>query len=119
GGQHSLALKADGTVTAWGYNSSGQCTVPSGLSNVMAIAAGRVHSAALKNDGTVVSWGGNSGGQTNVPTPTLTNIHVKLIAAGGDHTLAAVFSPLVQYQVDVPRHPLLIYNTNSAASLFM
>ena len=31
GDYHSLALKADGTVVAWGDNNYGQCTVPAGL----------------------------------------------------------------------------------------
>jgi alpha-tubulin suppressor-like RCC1 family protein len=34
GGAHSLALKSDGTVIAWGDNPYGQSTVPSGLSGV-------------------------------------------------------------------------------------
>jgi alpha-tubulin suppressor-like RCC1 family protein len=56
---HSLALKGDGTVVAWGCSlgNVGQCTVPSDLSNGVAIAAGRLHSLALKGDGTVVAWG--------------------------------------------------------------
>ena len=32
GDSHSLALRADGTVWAWGWNSNGQQTVPSALS---------------------------------------------------------------------------------------
>ena len=40
GEYHSLALKNDGTVVAWGGNGSGQTTVPPGLSGVAAIAAG-------------------------------------------------------------------------------
>jgi hypothetical protein len=35
-----LAQKRDGTVAAWGDSSSGKTSVPTGLSNVMAIAAG-------------------------------------------------------------------------------
>ncbi len=31
---HSVALKSDGTVLAWGYNFYGQASVPTGLSNV-------------------------------------------------------------------------------------
>jgi hypothetical protein len=42
---YSLALKADGTVVAWG--DSRYTDVPSGLSNVVAIAAGKYHSLAL------------------------------------------------------------------------
>ena len=112
GGRHSLALKADGTVVAWGDNTYGQCNVPAGLSNVMTIAAGDFHSLALKNDGTLVAWGDNSDGQTDAPTLG----RVKLIAAGGNHNLAVIFSPLVMYPVDVSKDLLLIYNSNSQDS---
>ncbi|MFT6241043.1 MAG: hypothetical protein ACJAQT_003136 [Akkermansiaceae bacterium] len=69
GYDHSLALKADGTVEAWGRNDAGQIQVPVGLSNVIAIAAGAYHSLALQGDGTVVFWGWNSGGQSIVTAP--------------------------------------------------
>jgi trimeric autotransporter adhesin len=81
----SLALRSNGTVVAWGYNSSGQTNVPAGLSNVVAIAAGAEHCLALRTNGTVVGWGYNYFGQTNVPSG-LNNIMA--IAAGGDHNLA-------------------------------
>jgi alpha-tubulin suppressor-like RCC1 family protein len=130
--EHSLALSNNGTVIAWGGNDYGQCNVPAGLSNVMAIAAGDYHSAALLNNGTIMEWGDNSSGQTNVPTalPTVvlvssppsfyyvTNppVVVKSIAAGGDHTIAAIFSPTVQYPINISKDLLLIYNTNSTDS---
>jgi hypothetical protein len=82
---HSLALKADGTVIAWGNNSYGQTTVPAGLSNVVAIAGGYYHSLALKADGTVIAWGNNNYGQTTVPAG-LSN--VVAIAGGYLHSLA-------------------------------
>ncbi len=85
GGSHSLALKADATVVAWGDNSYGQATVPGGLTNVLAIAAGDGYSLALKSDGTVVGCGYNHDGQTTPPAG-LTN--VLAIAAGGYHSLA-------------------------------
>jgi hypothetical protein len=85
GAAHSLALKSDGIVIAWGWNSSGQITVPPGLANVVAIAAGAAHSLALKSDGTVVGWGDNTCGQIKVPSG-LNN--VVAIAAGGYHSLA-------------------------------
>ena len=112
GGSHALALKKDGTVSAWGLLTN----VPAGLSNVMAIAAGYAHSLALKNDGTIVVWGDSSYGQFNL----LSNLPtVKLIAAGGNHSLAATSSPLVQYPVDVTKDLLLIYNTNSTDSIWV
>ncbi len=82
---HSLALKNDGTVAAWGYNGDGQTNVPSGLRNVVAIAAGGYHNLALKGDGTVVAWGDDQDGQTDVP-PGLTNVIA--VAGGGFHSLA-------------------------------
>jgi hypothetical protein len=42
-----LVLKQDGTVVAWGGNWSGQNTVPSDLSDVIAIAAGGGQSLAI------------------------------------------------------------------------
>ena len=86
---HSLALKGDGTVVAWGCGTGnyGQCTVPAGLSNVTAIAAAPYHSLALKSDGTVVAWGcgGAAYGQCTVPAGLS---GVKALAAGLAHSLA-------------------------------
>jgi hypothetical protein len=45
---HCLALRADGTVVAWGFDSDGQATIPAGLDGVTAIAAGGYHSLALR-----------------------------------------------------------------------
>jgi alpha-tubulin suppressor-like RCC1 family protein len=85
GSFHSLALKADGTVVAWGDNNRGQSTVPAGLTGVAAIEAGGNHSLALKADGTVVAWGSNGSGQSTVPTG-LTG--VVAVSGGGTHSLA-------------------------------
>src|SRR5262245_11626288 len=63
GKYHAVALKADGTVVAWGDNEFGQLDVPAGLTDVIAIAAGDDHSLALKSDGTVVAWGHNDVGE--------------------------------------------------------
>ena len=46
-GDHSLALKSDGTVVAWGSDDYGQSTLPSSVGNVTAIAAGFYTSIAL------------------------------------------------------------------------
>jgi alpha-tubulin suppressor-like RCC1 family protein len=74
GGAHSLILKSDGTLWAWGQNSHGQLgdgtkaetTIPVQIgkdSDWVAIATGRDHSLALKSDGTLWAWGKNSHGQ--------------------------------------------------------
>jgi hypothetical protein len=82
---HSLALKADGTVVAWGSNYLGQTDVPAGLSDAVALAAGVYHSLALKADGTVVAWGYNGSGQTDVPAGLSDAV---ALAAGRNHSLA-------------------------------
>jgi len=107
GSNHSLALKKNGSVWAWGWNQYGQLgdnsttnkNVPVrvfGLSHVMMLAAGHLHSLALKNDGTVWAWGKNSSGQIGDGTTTDYNSPVQvsllnntiLIAAGYAHNLA-------------------------------
>jgi len=112
GGLHSLALREDGTVWAWGSNGSlstgfgrlGDDTTihrhtpvqVQNLSNVRAIAAGGHHSVALREDGTVWAWGSNlwgqlgDGTQSNRLTPVqVQNLsNVKAIAAGREHSMA-------------------------------
>jgi alpha-tubulin suppressor-like RCC1 family protein len=81
----ATAASAAGLVGAWGNNDYGQTTMPLGLGQVRAVAAGAWFSAALKVDGTVVVWGDPAYGITNVPTG-LGN--VKAISAGTFHMLA-------------------------------
>jgi len=48
------------TLVGWGWNFSGQISVPPALSNVVAVAGGWEYSLALKANGTVVGWGADS-----------------------------------------------------------
>ena len=76
---------ASGTVVAWGANNYGQSSVPAGLGDITAIAAGWTHTLALKSDGTVVAWGRNNSGQSTVPAGLS---GVTAIDAGWEHSLA-------------------------------
>lgn len=77
GSNHVLALKANGTLWAWGNNSEGQIgngligvdaynTAPAQIGNDTdwkTVAAGDMHSLAIKTNGTLWSWGGDDWGQ--------------------------------------------------------
>ena len=115
GEYHSLALKSDGTLFAWGKNNRGQLgissndnkTTPRQVGNTgdwKAIAAGGGHSLALKSDGTLYSWGANSVGQLGngengadfadiskdktAPIQIGTDSDWRTVSAGSSHSLA-------------------------------
>jgi len=117
GGYHSLAVRADGTVLAWGYNSNGQLgtgtkgfgtdrnvpTPVSRLTTAVAVAAGQYHSLALLSDGTVSAWGYDLDGElgdgndqdADLPQAVPFNangpgalIRIAQISAGQYHSLA-------------------------------
>ena len=72
---HSAAVKTDGTLWTWGYNSFGQLgnntttntsspgTTIGGGTTWAQVSAGDLHTAAIKTDGTLWTWGYNSFGQ--------------------------------------------------------
>ena len=65
GKSHVIAVAADGTVWAGGYNRDFQCDI-SGWFNIVAVAAGDSHSLGLKSDGTVMVAGSNAYDQCNL-----------------------------------------------------
>ena len=106
GTNFTVALKNDGTVWTCGYNGYGQLgngtngpgtdsNIPvqvsetSGLSNVIAIAAGYDHTIALMNSsgGIAWAWGHNLNGQLGNGTQTDSNIPVQ---AGGLNNILAI-----------------------------
>jgi alpha-tubulin suppressor-like RCC1 family protein len=104
---HTLAIKADGSLWAWGYNGFGQLglgdnadrhnptRVETNARNWVAVAAGNQHSLGLRADGTLWAWGaGDSGqlGQGNyddqlLPKQVGTGSNWVAIAAGSHHSL--------------------------------
>ena len=83
---HVLGLQKTGKVVAWGAPNFGKATVPSGLTNVAAVAAGYEFSLALRTSGSIWGWGDNSKGQLNVPSPGTSGYTA--VAAGDYHALA-------------------------------
>ena len=103
GDSHSLAVKSDGSLWAWGANFFGQLgdgtttarLVPTPVgSGYTAIAAGEYHTVALKSDGSLWAWGYNSDGQLGDGTTTQRPIPIQIgtayaaIAGGAIHTVA-------------------------------
>ena len=82
GTNHTVGLKADGTVLAAGENKSGQCGVGD-WTDIVAVSAGSNHTVGLKSDGTVVAVGGNAFGQCDVSGWT----DIVAVSAGVNHTV--------------------------------
>lgn len=115
---YSVALKRDGTVWTWGFNSYGYRGTGVGIndgsnklvyptqvkssyfSNITAIVAGGQHSLVLNQDGTIVGWGMNNYGQIGIgcyasncstvrfPVRVSSIGDVAEITAGREHSLA-------------------------------
>jgi len=85
GRYHTVALRENGTLVAWGDNMYGQCNAPAG-NEYTAIAAGGMNSMALRQNGSLVVWGDNSSGQCRVPAEN----DFKAIAVGGSEFCVAL-----------------------------
>ena len=85
GRAHTVVLRGDNTVSAWGDNSLKQTNSPLNATNIIAIAAGQNHTVAARANGTVVAWGQNTSAQTNIIAQAT---NVIAVAAGESFCLA-------------------------------
>lgn len=107
GDAHTCALKSDGSVACWGFNTNGELgngtttrsgtpVAVSGLANAIALASGYSHTCALKADNTLACWGYNPSGQVgNGSTVNQTSpvavaglSGVAAVGTGQDHSCA-------------------------------
>ena len=106
GRDHTLGLRTNGTLYAWGRNDHGQLgngtgtnattpTLVSGMGPYTQVAAGGSHSLALQANGTAWAWGRNDYGQLGIGTTADAHAPVQVsgggtyvqLAAGGLHSL--------------------------------
>lgn len=77
GDYNSCGVRADGTVTCWGYTDTlGRWTPAQGA--FTAISAGSFHACGVRTDGLVACWGHNMGGEASPPGGTFS-----AVSAGG------------------------------------
>ncbi|MBK8090761.1 MAG: cadherin-like beta sandwich domain-containing protein [Verrucomicrobiaceae bacterium] len=107
GGDFTLALRANGTLWAWGQNTNSQLgdasttlrSAPVQIGSVTSwsrVMAGTAFSAALRTDGSLWTWGANGSGQLGDGSLTTSNAPTQLgsvttwskIIAGASHMLA-------------------------------
>lgn len=109
GREHTAAIKIDGTLWMWGFNTSGQLgdnsliskssavQTSAGGTNWKQVSCGSDYTMAIKEDGTLWGWGLNSNGQLALNTTTstsnplqeyTTSVNWKQVSCGHDHVAA-------------------------------
>jgi alpha-tubulin suppressor-like RCC1 family protein len=108
GGYHTVAIKTDGTLWAWGYNLYGQLgdgittnrNTPTQIgtaNNWKTVSGGVYYTTAIKTDGTLWTWGNNEQGQLGIGTYYInktspiqidSTTNWKTVSAGASHTVA-------------------------------
>lgn len=106
GRDHTIAVKTNGTLWAWGKNNNGQVGDGTGtyrsspvqigsLSTWSSVSAGYYHSTSIKTDGTLWAWGQNTNGQLGIgvispysvsPVQVGSNTDWKMVGCGSRHS---------------------------------
>ncbi|MEY2712831.1 MAG: hypothetical protein RL005_1053 [Planctomycetota bacterium] len=82
----SHAAWAQGQVTGWGSNGSGELRpLAESLLPFVSISGGSFHTSALRSDGSVACWGSNVLGQCTIPADLGP---ARVVDAGSSHTVA-------------------------------
>jgi len=100
GNLHTCAMKKDGRLFCWGYNSIGQLGNNDYLSSLIPVqeytaatdwaqvSAGNLHTCAVKKDGRLFCWGWNLYGSGSVPAQVTAATDWAHVSAGNSHTCA-------------------------------
>lgn len=92
GGLHSLGLRTNGTLWAWGFNGNGQLgdgattsrlspvSVIGGFCDWCQVSAGMRHSIGLRTNGTLWAWGCNAFGELGINCTTSFSSPVSVIS---------------------------------------
>ena len=91
---HTAAIKTDGTLWCWGYNTDGELgdntvtkrssgvQVTGAATNWQKLSCGSYHTAAIKTDGSLWCWGYNNAGQLGDNTSVHRSSPVQTVAGG-------------------------------------